>query len=183
MNSPTPLNKYSFVLRMLHWASALIIVSLLILGFYMADIAPDASNKYDLYPLHQAFGMILLLLILFRLPVRIKGVHPKPAPHLKQWEHTLAQLVHILLYLAMISMTLSGYLMNSTYEYSQGIKMFGLFTVPDITPKSEYWSNIFHSIHSFFAWSFILLLIAHLAGVFKHRILDGKEHDVLQRML
>ena len=80
-------------------------------------------------------------------------------------------------------MTFSGYFMNSTYAYVEGVDMFGLFTIPDITPKSEYWNGIAHLVHEFFAWSFIVLLVSHLAGVFKHRVLDGKEHDVLKRMV
>ncbi len=182
LNTQT-VDKYSLALRVLHWSTALIIITLLAVGFYMADIDPKAPDKYDLYPLHKAFGMIALFLVVLRLPARAKGPVPAPAPGLQKWEHHLSQLVHILLYVAMIGMTFSGYFMNSTYAYVEGVDMFGLFSIPDITPKSEYWNGIAHNVHSFFAWSFIVLLVSHLAGVFKHRVLDGKEHDVLKRMV
>jgi len=182
LNTQT-VDKYSLVLRVLHWSTALIIITLLAVGFYMADIDPKAPDKYDLYPLHKAFGMIALFLVVLRLPARAKGPVPAPAAGLKKWEHHLSHLVHILLYVSMIGMTFSGYFMNSTYAYVEGVDMFGLFSIPDITPKSEYWNGIAHNVHSFFAWSFIVLLVSHLAGVFKHRVLDGKEHDVLKRMV
>ena len=183
MNSQIKVDKYSLILRILHWLTAVIIISLLVIGTYMADIDPDAANKYDLYPIHKAFGMIALLLVMFRLPARVKGPIPTPVESFKKWEHQLSHLVHIGLYVAMISMTWSGYLMSSTYAYADGVDIFGLFVVPDITPKSEYWNDIAHQIHTFTAWSFVVLLSLHLAGVVKHRFVDGKENDVLKRMI
>jgi len=132
---------------------------------------------------HKAFGMIALLLVMLRLPVRAKGPVPAVAQGLLKWEQQLSHMVHIGLYVAMLAMTWSGYLMSSTYAYVDGVDMFGLFTVPDIMPKSEYWNGIFHQIHSITAWSFVLFLSLHLAGVAKHRLLDGRGNDVLKRMI
>jgi cytochrome b561 len=175
--------KYSLPLRVLHGLTAVTIVSLLVVGFYMADIDADAVDKYELYPLHKSFGMVALLLVMIRLPVRFKGTIPAPAHWLQTWEKKLSHVVHLLLYVAMLTMTWSGLFMNSTYPYVTGIDVFGLFTVPDITPKSEYWNDIAHQFHTFAAWSFVVLLGLHLGGVFKHRMLDGKDKDVLGRML
>lgn len=175
--------KYSLTLRVLHWLTAVTIMGLLALGFYMSNIDPDAPNKYDLYPLHKSFGMVALLLVMIRLPVRLKGNVPEPASWLENWEKQLSHVVHILLYVAMLTMTWSGFLMNSTFPYVNGVDVFGLFVVPDITPKSEYWNGIAHTFHSVGAWSFVALLTLHLAGVFKHRVLDGKDKDVLNRMV
>lgn len=175
--------KYSFPLRILHWLTAFTIMALLAVGFYMSNIDPDAPNKYELYPLHKSFGMVALLLVMIRLPVRLKGNVPEPASWLENWEKQLSHVVHILLYVAILTMTWSGFLMNSTFPYVNGVEVFGLFTVPDITPKSEYWNGVASTIHSIGAWSFLVLLGLHLGGVFKHRVLDGKEKDVLTRMV
>jgi len=183
METMNSIEKYSKPLRVLHWITAMTIMVLLVVGFYMADIDSNAADKYDLYPVHKAFGMIALLLVMLRLPVRAKGPVPAPAQGLLKWEHQLSHWVHIGLYVAMISMTWSGYLMSSTYAYVDGVDIFGLFTVPDITSKSEFWNGIFHQIHSITAWSFVVLLSLHLAGVAKHRLLDNHENDVLKRMI
>lgn len=175
--------KYSTALRILHWLTAATIMGLLIIGFYMANIDPDAPDKYELYPLHKSFGMVALLLVLLRLPVRLKSKIPTPAAWLAIWEQKLSQVVHILLYVAMLTMTWSGYLMSSAFKYSNGIEVFGLFIVPDLIPKSEFWTETFHVVHSTGAWSFVILLALHLGGVFKHRVLDGKAKDVLKRMV
>ena len=112
-------------------------MSLLAIGFYMTSLDPQAADKYDLYDLHKQFGMVVLFLVLFRLPARRKGPVPAPALGLKKWEHNLAHLVHVLLYISMLGMTISGYFMNSTYAYVQGIDFFTLFIIPDINSKNR----------------------------------------------
>ncbi|MBV1873547.1 MAG: cytochrome b [Gammaproteobacteria bacterium] len=180
MNTQT---KYPLIIRLLHWGMGLIIVTLLCVGLYMASIPDDAANKYNLYPLHKAFGFIVLTLLLVRLPARILTTTPSPQTGLKTWEIKLSHAVHGLIYLAMFTMTFSGYLMSSTFPYSHGLDIFGLFTIPDITSKSEQWSGIFHEIHEITAFLFITLLILHIAGALKHRFIDAPEQDVLKRML
>lgn len=170
-------------MRYLHWLSGLIILSLLIMGFYMADIPDAAPDKYLFYPWHKSFGMIALLLVLIRLPVRWRGPLPDSAPGLQAWENRLSHLIHLLLYVAMLLMTSSGYLMSSYYPHSEGIPMFGLFTIPDITGKSEFISGYLHSVHETGAWSFVILLSLHIAGALKHRVLDKPGSDVLPRMI
>lgn len=176
-------SKYPVSLRIIHWSSGLLILGLLVVGFYMADIPEQAADKYTLYPWHKAFGMIALLLVLLRLPARWRGPIPQSAPGLQAWEAKLSHLVHILLYPAMLAMTFSGYFMSSYYPHSHGIEMFGLFTVPEITGKNEEMSGLFHSIHSISAWSLVVLLSLHIAGVLKHRFLDQPESNVLPRMI
>ena len=175
--------KYPLSIRVLHWLMAFIVMTLIGVGFYMANLPDDAANKYDLYPLHKAFGFIVLILFLIRFPARLKGPIPEAAEGLKQWEVKLSHLIHIVLYLSMFSMAVSGYFMNSTFPYVQGLDLFGLVTVPDITAKSEYWNDITHTIHSVSAYLLTGSLILHLAGVVKHRFFDERAQDVLKRMV
>lgn len=175
--------KYSISLRFFHWLMAAIILSLIVVGFYMANIPDNAANKYDLYPLHKAFGFSVLILLMLRLASRFKGPIPKSPKGFANWERRLSHVIHILLYLCMFSMAVSGFLMNSTYPHVQGLDVFGLFTVPDITPKSEYWNAITHTVHSTAAYGLSGSLVLHLAGVVKHRYFDAQENDILKRMI
>ena len=175
--------KYSLALRLLHWAMAALIIGLLAVGFYMADIPEQAANKYDLYPLHKAFGFVVLMLVLVRIGTRLRSTIPAPPSGLQGWEVKLSHAVHLLLYLSMFSIALSGYLMSSFYVHGHGIDLFGLITLPDLTGKSEQWSGFFHSIHTLSAYTLVGSLLLHLAGVVKHRLLDAAENDVLGRMV
>ena len=176
-------NKYPPAMRVLHWVTGLMIIGMIGVGFYMANIPMDAPDKYTLYPWHKSFGLIVMLLVLIRLPVRWRGPLPDTAPGLQVWEQKLSHVVHILLYVAMLTMTFSGYLMSSFHPQVNGVDMFGWFTFPDLTPKSKDLSGAMHELHEICAITFCLLLVLHIGGVIKHRFFDGPGKDVLQRML
>ena len=171
-------SKYPPALRALHWLMAVLILGMLFVGFYMANIPADAPNKFALYPWHKSFGLIVLLLVLIRLPVRWRGPLPEEAPGLQVWEHKLSKLVHVLLYVAILLMTCSGYLMSSFHPQVHGIDMFGWFTVPDITSKDKSLSGAMEEFHEFVAISFCVLLTLHIGAVLKHRLLDGPGKNV-----
>lgn len=173
--------KYPLALRTLHWLMAVIILSLIAVGFYMANLPDDASNKYDLYPIHKAFGFIILMLVFIRIPTRLRSKLPEPAQGLAQWEHKLSHAIHILLYLSMLTMAASGYLMSATY--GSNVSMFGLFEVPMIVGENEFWAGITHEVHEITAWVLSGSLVLHIAGVIKHRFMDAPENDVLKRMI
>ena len=174
--------KYPLPLRLLHWSMALLIITLIVMGFVMTNSDAMAS-EYSLYPMHEAIGFITLILFLIRFPTRLKSTVPEAAAGLKKWEIKLSHTVHILLYASMFTMVTSGYLMISTYSELQGLDMFGLFTVPDLTSKNDYWSEIFQFIHGISAYVVTGAVLLHLAGVIKHRYLDSAGHDVLKRMV
>ncbi len=175
--------KYSLSLRVVHWVMAALILGLITVGFYMSNIEADAPDKYELYPIHKSLGFIVLMLFFIRVVTRLKSHIPAPPEGLLNWEVRLSHFVHGLLYVSMISMAFSGYMMNSTYAYVEGLDMFGLFTVPDITEKSEYWNSIFHTVHEYTAYILVGSLVLHLAGVVKHKFMDASENDVLGRMV
>ena len=183
MNDSNPLIKYPFTLRLVHWVSAFMIIFLLVVGIYMAELDPNTANKYDFYPIHQSLGVLVMALVLIRIIVRKKSKIPAPVTGLKPWELMASKWAHRSLYLCMLLMPLSGYLMTSTYAYSEGVDMFGLFTIPDMTPKNELWSGIFHQIHSLTSWLLLIILLAHVFGVIKHKLFDTKDKNVLPRML
>ena len=175
--------KYSKSLRVVHWVMAALILGLITVGFYMSNIEADAPDKYELYPIHKSFGFIVLMLFFIRIVTRLKSHIPAPPEGLQSWEVRLSHIVHGLLYVSMFSMAFSGFMMNSTYAYVEGLDMFGLFTVPDITEKSEYWNSIFHTVHETAAYVLVGSLVLHLAGVVKHRFMDASGNDVLARMV
>ena len=173
--------KYPLTLRVLHWLMAALIIGLLIVGFYMAGIPDEADNKFDLYPIHKSFGFIVLMLVLIRIPTRLKSSVPAPVDGLANWEKQLSHFAHVLLYVAMFTMAASGYFMSATFGSS--ITMFGLFDVPMIVGENEYWNGIFHEIHEYAAWVLAGTVIVHVLGVIKHRFVDAPENNVLPRMM
>lgn len=60
--------------------------------------------------IHAASGMLIALLLLIRLPVRLILKKKIPNHMLPKWQHLLAQLVQVALYLCMILIPLTGLL-------------------------------------------------------------------------
>lgn len=160
----------------------MIIIGELALGLYMTQLDGSAPNKYDLYPLHKEFGVLALLLLFWRTSSRLRTGVPDLPSSLTKAEISLAKIGHVALYACMLLMTISGYLMNSTYSGSKGIDFFGLLTFPDVTGKSEFWNGIMHYVHTYTAYAFIAILCLHIAAVIKHRYFDSQNSDVLKRM-
>ena len=169
---------YHPLLKLVHWLMAVMIIAMLASGIYMEGL-PKSDFKYEIYGWHKSFGVLILGLIFIRIILRFSTDIPALPKALKSWEKRLSHFVHMLLYIGMIMIPLSGYIMSDAGGY--GVKMFGI-VMPDffITDKSI--GGFFHSIHSFAPY-FIILLVLHIAGVVKHRYLDKGEADILPRML
>ncbi len=134
--------------------------------------------KLQIYGLHKSFGMLVFMLAALRLAWRC--INPPP-PHIQShqiWERWLSGLVHVLLYIAMLAMPLSGWLMSSAGDFPNSF--FGLFEIPDLIGKNEDAFKTLQDVHESLAYIILGLLALHTAGAFKHHFIDRDE--TLQRM-
>ena len=176
------LTRYPLAIRVLHWFMALSIFGLIASGWYMADLPDDAANKYALYPLHKSFGVLMIITFAARLVVRLRRGIPALPAVLKQWELKAAHAGHLGLYVLMLAVPVSGYVMSGSYEGSHGIDFFGL-TLPRIVPTNDSLFSAAHWLHGVLPWVLLALVIVHVAGALKHRWFDEQDADVLPRML
>ena len=151
------------------------------MGFYMTNLlGAQSSNKMFIYNLHKSFGALVLFLVVVRIFIRLS----KPIPPLPNSIHMvikkLAHSTHLLLYVLMILMPLSGYLMSSYFGYP--VHLFGI-PLPMLVEKNVDLGKFFGEAHKFLGLSFVALLSLHIGGAMKHRFFDKKENDVLKRMI
>jgi cytochrome b561 len=173
--------RYDTVARAFHWLMAAIIITLIVVGIYMADLPDDAPGRGTIFMLHKSFGALALLLFFGRIAWRRHKRPPELPAVLQPWERKLAVSAHYLLYLFMFIVPFSGYAMSTFGGYP--VSFFGLFRVPAIFPKNETLGGFAHESHEILAYTLIAILALHIAGALKHRFLDGGEADVLKRML
>lgn len=181
---PHNIQKYPLSLRVLHWGIALIIFGLLSLGWYMVPYQEGEPIWDQFYYFHKSFGVLVFMLIVLRLIIRLRATVPELPGSLPRLDLRLAKFGHVALYVLMFTTPILGYLMSSSYEYSDGVYLFSLFDIPEVLPKSEAAFELFNLAHAVSAYSLLTLVVLHVCGVVKHRFFDrNKDNDVLPRML
>lgn len=171
--------QYGIPAKAFHWVSALIVLGLLLLGFYMAGLTPG-PGKLSLYWWHKSFGSLLFFIVIARLLWRFTNGQPDPVQGHKPWERLLAKAVHVLLYIGMIGMPLSGLLMSAAGDFPR--PFFGLFNMPDIIPgRNDALMNLMREVHEIAAFCLLGAVGLHGAGAFKHHFID--RDATLTRML
>lgn len=177
-------DKYPLVLRLLHWARAMLIAAQLWTGWTMVGLNDNLPAKFDwYYPTHKQFGILTLLLVLVQLVIRSRKALPAPPVGLATWEKKCSKVAHYLLYGLAIVVPLMGYSMSSTYTQSDGVPFF-LIHLPELLPKNDNWFKVFQWLHRTLAYTLLVLIVLHVLGALKHRFVDADpSNDVLRRML
>ena len=152
----------------LHWLLALLIPIQAGLGWYMLSVE-DQPGSARYFSLHISFGLTIALLVLLRLAWRARHPpHPLPAT-VAPWEMKSARLSHLLLYILMILLPLSGYLGASLS--GDVVSFFGI-VLPSWLAKNESLKEQFFGAHSVVAWMLTILVAIHLLAAVKHLTKD-----------
>lgn len=167
---------YNLVARILHWAIAILIFWAIALGL-VAEGMPNSPDKIELFVLHKSAGFTVLVLAVVRLFWRL--AHP-PAPlGLPPLKEKLASAGHWGLYLLMLAVPLSGWLLNSAAGYP--FAWFNLISVPHIPGLDNGSRDLFSSLHEYLFYIIALMVAGHIAMLVLHKLLDGI--SLLPRML
>ncbi len=174
-NLPT---RYGAVAQTFHWLIAALIVTQFVLA-NMAEDLPLGIHKLALLARHKSFGMTVLMLAVLRLLWRLNHPPPDLPTSMKPLERMLARATHIVFYVFLFAMPLSGWLMSSAKNYS--VSWFGLFTWPNLIGKNEAAFDLLRSTHQILSGVLLAIAILHILAALKHHFWD--RDDVLLRML
>lgn len=170
--------RYNRTAIFLHWLVGLGILGTLGLGLYMLDL-PFSPAKLQIYSWHKWAGMTLLFLAVVRLAWRLSH----PAPALPDTMGPLSRLAahagHWVLYILMLAIPLSGWLMSSAQGFS--VVWFGVLPLPDLVAKNLELGEWLNSIHLILNYTLIATLIGHIGAALHHHFI--KKDTVMSRML
>ncbi len=168
--------RYNAAARMLHWIIAALIVANLASG-----LLHDAlDGVVSVMPVHKAMGLTVLVLSMLRLMLRLTWRAPAYPASMSRAEIGLAHAVHAVLYLFMIAMPVSGWIMSSAGKYP--LTWFGLFDWPKLAvAKGSTLYEVGHGFHGTGGWLLLALVAGHVGAALRHHFMlrDG----VLRRML
>ena len=170
--------RYTRTAISLHWLVALGLVGTFALGFYMHDL-PLSPNKLKLYSWHKWAGMTLLALALFRLAWRATHRAPVLPESMNAVERRVAHAGHGLLYVLMLAIPVSGWLMSSAQGFQ--VVWFGVLPLPDLVSKDIHLGSLLKDAHVLLNYTLLVAVGGHVAAALHHHFI--KKDSVLTRML
>ena len=84
--------RFSPVAQALHWITAMLMLGVVVLGWYMKAMPRDLPARQGWFDLHEATGMTILLLTAVRLGWRWANPPPLLPGHLGRIEQSIAML-------------------------------------------------------------------------------------------
>ena len=175
MNSP---NRYTPTAIALHWLAALLIFSAFPLGLYVHEMALSPL-KLKLLSYHKWLGVTIFLLTVARIAWRATHTPPPLAATIPLWQQQVAHVLHLLLYILLLLIPLSGWLMSSAKGFP-GVYL-GLVQLPDLVGKDKALGELLEEAHEMLNFGMIALVGMHVGAALKHHFID--RDDTLRRML
>lgn len=174
-----PGGRYTRTAQLLHWIVAGLMFTILPLAWVMVNMPDSAPRRELLFTLHKSVGLTIIMLVAVRLAWR--ATHPAPPlpGEMARWERAAAFASHWMLYVILVGMPVSGYLLDAAAGHP--ISYFGLFSVP-LVPKSPglahaaVWTHV-----AVGQWLVYALVFTHVAATAWH--VSVRRDGVLNRML
>ena len=175
MHVRNTLAEYGLISKILHWISALLLVEEIPLGFYLVDLE-FGTERINLENIHITIGLSIFYLVILRLLYKSLNPTPKLGPSVFTGQKFLAKLNHVLLYVTILSITISGILK----------KLFNGETLTIFYKKIQIQDNfelgeLFYDIHVVSNYVLIGLIIIHILAVIVHKLFF--DDNLLKKML
>ena len=169
--------RYTLTARTLHWLMAVMLLGMLGLGFYMQGLSLS-PQKLQIYSWHKWAGVTIFVLALLRLAWRITHRPPPLPASMGRLAVRLAHLGHGLLYVLMLAIPISGWLMSSAMGFQT--VWFGVVPLPDLLGRDREMAKALAQVHGTLNWALIVLVVGHVLAALKHHYWD--RDGILSRM-
>jgi cytochrome b561 len=169
--------RYTTLAIVLHWLVALLIFVGFPLGIYMSDL-PLSPTKLQLYSYHKWIGITVLLLAGLRVVWRLTHRPPPLPDSVVRWQRQVSAVVHGLLYVLLVVIPLSGWLMSSAKGFP--VVWFGVLQLPDLVGKDKALGELLVEVHQALNFTLLGLVILHVGAALQHHFIERQ--PFLQRM-
>jgi cytochrome b561 len=164
MHVKNTLTEYGLISKLLHWISAILLFIQIPLGFYLVDL-DFGPERLTVEYIHVTVGLSVFYLVILRLVYKIFNPTPRLEPSVFKGQKFLAKLNHVMLYVTILSITISGILK----------KLFNGETLTIIFKKIKIQDNfelgeLFYDIHVISNYLLIALILMHILAVVAHKL-------------
>ena len=164
--------------KLLHWAVALLVLVQCALG-WMAVSWRMSPAKLDLFVWHKSIGVMILLLMMARLVWRALNVSPLLPAHMSAVERFAAHFSHALLYVLLLLMPVTGWVINSAANIP--FKIFWLMPLPALVLPDSALAEAAKRVHFGVFVVLVLVVLVHVGAALRHHFIN--RDTVLTRML
>lgn len=176
--------RYGSVTKFFHWLTALLILTLVILGFYANDLPHETqaqlTDKAWYFSSHKTLGVTVFFVAVLRIIWGISQRKPGLLNADHKLESWLAETVHWVLYGSLVIVPMAGWISHAAASGFAPIWWpFGQ-TLPFI-PKDTQLEDIFGTLHEVSGKVLIGAVSLHIIGALKHHFVD--RDSTLRRML
>lgn len=172
----TDTERYATGSIILHWLIAINTLGLLASGLWMVgaiEVPGLMAIAFETYQLHKAFGVLVLLLTIVRIGWRLGARAPAPSATLGPMARRFAGGAHAALYILMLAVPLTGWLLVSASPLGLATSLFGVIDWPrlpviaaaDLETQAK-------AAHRWSSYLFGALVAVHVAAALKHQFID-----------
>jgi cytochrome b561 len=163
MHLNNTLTEYGFFSKVLHWLSAILLFIQIPLGFYLVDL-DFGEERLTFENIHIILGLTIFYLVIIRLLKNIINPTPKLDTSIFKGQKFLAKINHVLLYVTILSITISG-ILKKLFNGESLVIIFKKIKIEDNFELSE----IFYDVHVFSNYVMIALIALHVVAVIIHK--------------
>lgn len=171
-------HEWGSISKLLHWLIVVLILTMAWLGLTMGDL-PNGPGKVQTYALHKSIGLTILALVVLRLAWRLYAGAPKPVPGTPAWQDRIASVTHWLLYILLLAMPLSGWMLNSAAGFP--LQWFGMVDIPALVGENHDLHERAEQMHELLFWVLAVVVLGHAAAAIYHHVFQ--RDATLARML
>jgi cytochrome b561 len=170
--------KFGTVRQFFHWVITLTLLGQIPLAWYMIEL-PMSPDKFATYALHKSIGMTLFTLAVLRVLWALWSSRPALPDTMPRWQVYVSKFVEFMLYLLVIVMPVTGWLMSSAANTP--VSVWGWLTLPDLVEPNEKLMETLKLVHETQSIALMTFAGIHVLAALKHHFVD--RDNVLLSML
>ena len=164
MHVKNTLTEYGLISKLLHWISAILLFIQIPLGCYLVDL-DFRPERLSIEDIHVTVGLSIFYIVILRLLYKIFNPTPELEPSVFKGQKFLAKLNHIMLYVTILSITISG-IFKKLFNGETLVIIFKKIKIQDNFELGE----LFYDIHVYSNYLLIALIAIHLMAVVIHKL-------------
>jgi cytochrome b561 len=164
--------------RLMHWASAALMLSVFVLAFSI-DLATSRASHTAFLQLHRSVGLTVWVVTLFRLAWRHFAKYPDWPSDMSKSMRVAAMASEYGLYVLLLAQPILGIL--QTNAHGDQVNFFFIGQLPALIEKNRALAHELLSVHKAVGFSLLGLIALHVSAALFHHL--WRRDDTLTAML